>query len=164
MLWLATWWLRDEFLELEDGTTLYYIHDFTGPGYILRSEQQHRLENHSALYGWAIFIYFAVPDALIGSWVVVKTGEFPGAEYIIDGLLLALLLLFLYVLKTQENRLLERLDRRDPARWDDDLKLLAKSADTTNGASPLWVPAILIVGGWTIGLALETALHALFWT
>lgn len=162
MLRLAKWWLRDEFIELRDGTALYYIHDFTGPGYVLQGDQRHRLEGLCAVLGWVFFIYLAVPDGHITSWLITQTGEFFGAEYVIKVLLLVLLLLSLYALKVNFDRFLDTLDRRDPSHWDDDLKLRAKAAETTNGASPFWVLAVLIIGGWMTGFALEIALGLSF--
>lgn len=162
MLWLAKWWLRDEFLKLHDGTALYYTHDFTGPGYVLKGEQRHRLEGHFAVYGWVVFIYFVVPDAPITSWLLVHSGEFFGAKHVIDGLLLVLLLLSFCALRLNLNRFLDSLDRRDPAHWDEDLKLLAKAAETTKEANPLWGLAALVTGAWVIGFALEIAWGLLF--
>ncbi len=53
MRWFAKRWLHDELLELEDGTTLHYPHNFTGPGYILRDEESRRLEGYVSLGAWA---------------------------------------------------------------------------------------------------------------
>ena len=108
--------------------------------------------------GWAIFTFFVVPKGPLTSWLMTFTGNFAAADFAIFGLLLFLLFIFLQLVDHRRMRFLDALERRDPTKWDDDLKLLSAASETRAGANPLWVVAALIIGGWTIGFILETAL------
>ena len=156
---LVKLWLRDEFLELQDGTTLYYCHALTGPGYVLKDDDRRIVEASFALMGWAIFTFFLVPNDLLASWLQTVTGDIFAANLAIFGLLLLLLYIFLKSADRRRMRFLDNLEKRDPAHWNDDLKVLAKTSETRAGANPLWILAALIIGGWTTGFILETALE-----
>ena len=155
---LARWWLRDELLALPDGSSLFYVHDFTGPGYRLTGAQRRRLENHYMALGWAIFAYCAIPEAPLSFCFLRWAGDFFGAAYVIEILLFLLLLLFMWAIKRRLDHFLDGLNTRDPICWDSDLKALKEAVEKSKGVNPLWVPVLLIVSGWCLSAALEIVL------
>ncbi len=162
MRWLARRFLREDLLELESGVTLYYEQDFTGPGYILQDHDKRRLIGHYALLGWLIIAFLVVPEDLLTSWLTGYAGTFFGVEYVVLGLLWALLLLGLYLVRRSLERFLDTLERRDPTQWDGDLKQLVAATETMKGIGPLWCIAVVVIGGCVIGFLVEILIFLVF--
>ena len=161
MQWLARRFLREDLLDLERGVTLYYEHNFTGPGYVLQEHDQRRLIGYYALLGWMIVAFFLVPESLLTSWLIGFTGTFFGVEYVATGFLLVLLLLGMHLVRRGLERFLDTLDRRDPDQWDEDLKQMAAASEAEKGVGPLWCVAAVVIGGWVIGFVVESLLVVL---
>lgn len=109
--------------------------------------------------GWGIVVFFVVPDELLTSWLLTYTGDFAGSDFAMFGLLLLLLFAFLQWVGRRMKRFLTTLDRRDPKKWNDDLKRLTEASKAKAGITGYRALAALIIGGWTLGFILETALQ-----
>ncbi len=167
MRWFAKRWLHDELLELEDGTTLHYPHNFTGPGYILRDEESRRLEGYVSLGAWAFIgnfvVFFGPPKNLLESWLVGLAGNSFLGWLLVVGLACGAILLSSWLVRRRIESFLELLDRRDATFWEEDLKRLAAAAENTKPRSFFSAIFILLAIGLGLGLALDTVLMLVLW-
>jgi hypothetical protein len=160
--WFAKRWLRGELLELEDGTTLHYPNDFTGPGYVLRGDEPRVLEGHVALGAWVFIgifaVFFGPPKTLLEIGLVEVTGNSLLAWLVLLGLMVGAIALSAWLLRVRKERFLQFRDTRDPALWDEDLKRLATALEETKPPSFLRYFAALVAMGWGLGLILDILL------